>query len=97
MIRHLVIMKFAADCAPEQHDRMLNMLAGLEREVPGVRAMTVGVHALSDSPLADIGLVVDLDDREALAAYTTHPYHLSVGQYFGPIKESASIVDLELP
>ena len=97
MIRHVVIMKFAPECTTEQHSHMLAMLRALEQEVDVVRALTVGAHVLSTSPVPDLALLVDLDDRDDLATYTTHPYHLSVGAYFASIKDSAAIVDLELP
>lgn len=97
MIRHVAVMKFAPDCTVEQHQHVLEMLRGLGHEVEQVRALSVGAHALSDSATPDIALIVDLDDRAALAAYTIHPYHLALGQYFGTVKDSATVVDIELP
>jgi len=96
MIRHVVVLSFSEGCTREQHAEMLAMLRRLDTEVPEVRALAVGPHLADDGPTPALALVVDVEDREALARYTTNPFHLSVGAFFGPIKGTAAIVDFEL-
>lgn len=97
MIRHIVVMRFAPHCTPEQHATMLRMLNDLRDNVAQVRALTVGVHVLSESATPDIGLVADFDSLEDQQAYMRDPYHLKVGAYFGPIKDTAAQADIDVP
>jgi hypothetical protein len=97
VIRHIVIMKFASSCTREQHAHMLDLLQGLRPHVPEVRALAVGTSIAGDSAAPDVGLTVDVDTMDDLKAYNEHPYHVSIGRYFGGIKESATALDITLP
>ena len=89
-------MQFAGDCSPDQHATMIGLLRRLDKEVPGVRSLTVGPHELTNSPTPAVAVVADFDTVEDLEAYTHDPYHLSVGEYFGGIRGSVAIVDMHV-
>ena len=96
MIRHIVIMKFSDVCSAAQHEQMLDLLRGLREHVPQVRALSVGTQISAESRTPDVGLVVDVDSLDDLAAYAEHPYHLGIGQFFSGIKASVTAVDVAL-
>lgn len=77
MIRHIVLIRFRPEMAPDHIEGLFDDL----RRLPGILSITAG---RSDSPEKIErgylhGFVVDFADWDALAAYQAHPDHRALG------------------
>ncbi|CAL4858995.1 Dabb family protein [Microbacterium sp. MM2322] len=99
MIRHVVIWKMAADDAETRAAhaaevaRLLDSLVGV---VPAIRSLSVGVNVAVPDTNADVAVVIDLDDLDALEAYQTHPAHQQVVGYIRSVTGGRMAVDFTL-
>ncbi len=99
MIRHVVIWKMAADDADtraEHAAEVARLLRGLVGVVPVIRSLSVGVNVAVPESNADVSLVIDLDDLDALEAYQTHPAHQEVAGYIRSVTGGRMAVDFEV-
>ncbi|MCK6080135.1 Dabb family protein [Microbacterium sp. EYE_5] len=99
MIRHVVIWKMAADDAATRAAHaaeVARLLGGLDGVIPGVRSLSVGTNVAVPESNADVSLVLDLDDLDALQAYQEHPAHLEVVAYIRSVTGSRMAVDFEV-
>lgn len=69
--------------------------------IDGVLDVRVGAPVASDRPMVDdgfdLGIVVHLRDRAALAAYLAHPDHVRAGrELLGPEAERVVVYDVEV-
>ncbi|MBK0421763.1 Dabb family protein [Leucobacter sp. CSA2] len=81
-LRHIVNWKLAGDTRAERDAQAAEIIAALSPLadiVPSVRALAVHRNELFDGENYDLTLVADFDDAEGLAAYATHPDHVSAG------------------
>ena len=62
----------------------------------GVRSLSVGTNVAVPESNADVSLVLDLDDLDALQAYQEHPAHLEVVAYIRSVTGSRMAVDFEV-
>lgn len=72
MVRHVVVWSMKPEAAAEL-DSLLADLRELPDRIEEIRALSAG-PLLNDSPF-DAALCVDVDDREALERYRSHPAH----------------------
>lgn len=81
-LRHIVSWKLSGETR-EQRDAQAAEIAAalipLAETVPSVRALAVHRNELFDGDNFDVTLVADFDDADGLAAYATHPEHVSAG------------------
>ncbi|MDJ1114704.1 Dabb family protein [Microbacterium dauci] len=99
MIRHVVSWKMAAQDAAERAEHAAEVarrLASLEGVVPSLRSLSVGVNVAYPDTNADVALVADFDDIEALEAYQVHPAHQDVAAYVRSVVASRAAVDFEV-
>ena len=99
MIRHVVIWKMAAadaDTRAEHAAEVVRLLRGLETAVPVIRSLSVGTNAAVPEANADVSLVMDVDDLDALEAYQTHPAHQEVAAYIRSVAGGRMAVDFEV-
>jgi len=75
MIKHIVMWKLRdkADAA-----EIKARLEALQGEIPGLLHIEVGIDFLESEQSADLVLVAELADREALESYQNHPLHQAV-------------------
>lgn len=81
MIRHIVLIRFRPEMAPDHIAHLFDDLHRLPDVLPGILSITAG---RSDSPEKIErgylhGFVVDFADWDALAAYQAHPDHRALG------------------
>ena len=79
MIRHVVLWAFKDSVAPAERAAIADAVRALATTVPSLRSLEVGENV---SPARAQGythiLLETFDDRDALAAYASHPDHLPV-------------------
>ena len=79
MIRHVVLWAFKDSVAPAERAAIVAAVRALATTVPSLRSLEVGENV---SPARAQGythiLLETFDDRDALAAYASHPDHLPV-------------------
>lgn len=77
-VYHMVWLKFS-DTVPEQRVQAhLAKLRSLSSRVPGIEALTCGKNFTERANGCTHGVLVTLRDRQALADYAVHPYHVEV-------------------
>ncbi len=91
-VQHIVWIKFNADVSNDRIDEHLAGLRSLEGEVPGITALMLGENFTDRAQGYTHGLIVTLTDREALATYATHPYHVKVAE---ALREDSSLLALD--
>jgi hypothetical protein len=96
VIRHVAVFTFAPEFGREEREHWMGLLRALEGQVAGLRSMTVGVDMLHGPASAELAIVADFDDLDALARYTRHPLHEEILRISGPVKRSLATVDFEL-
>ena len=97
MLTHLVLFKYRDDVAEadrEDHRARLRALVGV---VPAIGTLTVGADVLRTARSYDTGLVLTVADRDALAAYSTHPAHEAVAALGRSLCAHVVAVDFEHP
>ena len=73
MIRNVVMVKLKPGTAPDQVERLINELQGMQ--VPGMAHLSVGTEAGLREGNLDLVIVVDLDDEAAYKAYDEDAEH----------------------
>lgn len=96
MVRHVVLFKFKDEVDAAAREAFVHSLRALQTEVPEVRRLQVGLNFAEAARAHDVALIVDLDDRAALAAYADHPKHIPVKQRAAEICAAMPVVDYEV-
>lgn len=93
MIRHIVMWKLRdkADAGP-----LKERLEALNGMIPGLLHLECGIDFLASEQSADLVLLADLEDREALDGYQHHPEHQAVVPLVRAAATSRTVVDYEL-
>jgi hypothetical protein len=73
VIRNVVMVKLKPGTAPEQVERLINELQGMQ--IPGMAHLSVGTDAGLREGNLDLVIVVDLDDEAAYRAYDEDAEH----------------------
>ncbi len=97
-LRHIVVWKLATSDAAEraeQVERIAHDLRALRGVVPEILDLSIGPDVLG-AATADIGLVADFADVEALQAYQVHPAHQEIVSYLRPLVSGRMSVDFEV-
>jgi Stress responsive A/B Barrel Domain len=77
-INHVVWIKFAPETSAHRIAAHMEALRRLKDDVPGINHLSVGENFTDRAHGCTHGLVVELRDKEALAAYAAHPRHVEV-------------------
>ena len=77
MIKHIVCFKLK-DNSKEECEKARDILLSMDKKVPLLRGIEVGVDFLHSERSYDIILQVILDDEKALEDYQNDSYHCSV-------------------
>lgn len=94
MIRHVVMWKLKDPVDAPRFKALLDSCAGL---VPGIAQFEVGIRTGGLDANVDVVLVSTFADVAALDAYQNHPKHREVSAQLGPLRESRTVLDHELP
>ena len=94
MIKHNVCFKLKDKTKKEEAK---NLLLSMRGKVPTVKALEAGTDFLSSPRSYDVFLSVVLEDKAALDAYQSDPYHVSVVKKFMHAEAESSVaVDFEI-
>jgi len=80
MIKHIVMWELRNKADAEIIKDNLEALAG---KIPGLLSVEVGIDFSDSEQSADVVLYSELESREALAAYQSHPDHAGHAVYGG--------------
>lgn len=98
MFRHIVLLSFTPEATAEQHQGVLDGLAGLPAVIPELRSYVLGPDAGTSPGNFDLAVVADFATVDDYRVYTTHPTHLKViEERIKPILAARAAVQHELP
>jgi hypothetical protein len=99
MIRHIVLwrLKERADGRGKAENAALikRALEGLRGKIPGLLKIEVGFDFSETADSSDIALYCELESREALDAYQSHPLHEAVKPLVLSARDERRMVDYE--
>jgi hypothetical protein len=81
MIRHCVLLRFAAEVSSSDKEAIYHRLASLRGVVPGLERIVYGANSSTEllSQGFDDGFVIEFVDASARDTYLAHPDHKSAG------------------
>ena len=81
MIRHCVLLRFAAEVDNSDKDAVYQRLASLQSVIPGFERIVYGANSSTErlSQGFDDGFVIEFVDASARDAYLAHPDHQRAG------------------
>lgn len=97
MIRHIVMFRWKESFTEAIRAQWIDGLDQLQGAIPGLLALQHGPDVLKTEKSWDHVIIADLEDREALAVYNTHPAHEAIKPLSLPNVQDLAYVDLEIP
>jgi Stress responsive A/B Barrel Domain len=97
MIRHVVAWQLAATDPDEKTahaTRIAAGLSGLVGVVDEIRSLEVGADVVGGGNW-DVALIIEFDDRDALARYAAHPEHQKLVTFIRSVAAQRMAVDFE--
>jgi hypothetical protein len=96
MIRHVVMMRWAAGATAEQQQRVATELGRLPALVPSLRDYRLGADLGLNPGNFDFAVAADFDDVDGYLAYRDHPEHRAiVAEFIQPIVAERAAVQFE--
>jgi hypothetical protein len=99
MIQHVVVWKLVDQSASERAESLTRFAAELDAlvgVVPGLVSVSL-TRDLGDTPKNfDVSLISIHESRAALAVYQSHPDHVAIGTWWGPLVAQRGAVDSEI-
>ena len=96
MIRHVVMMRWAAGATAEQQQRVATELSRLPALVPSLRDYRLGADLGVNPGNFDFAVTADFDDVDGYLAYRDHPEHRAiVAEFIQPIVAARAAVQFE--
>lgn len=96
MLRRIVLWRLRAT-APEQKardaDTIKRALESMRGRIPGLLDIQVGINDARMADAADLAMIADFVDEQALAAYEHHPVHEQVKPIVGPLRDERRVVE----
>jgi hypothetical protein len=99
MIKHIVMWSVRGEDTAKRQRNVALLKAEFESlrgRVPGLLHLEIGVDFSRIDYACDVVLVSEFENREALAAYASHPEHVRVKQALGDMRTARHQVDYEL-
>ncbi|MDQ7000115.1 MAG: Dabb family protein [Mariprofundus sp.] len=93
MVKHIVMWTLRDKADAVEIKTRLEDLAG---KIPGLLNIEVGIDFLESEQSADVVLVAELEDRDALQTYQVHPAHQAVVPLVKAAAVARTVVDYEL-
>ena len=94
MIKHIVMWKLL-DSAQASHFKA--QLDSCRNLVPGMLAFEAAIRTAEHEANCDVVLYSVFQNKQALAAYQSHPHHQLIGRGLGALRESRCVLDYEMP
>ena len=81
MIRHIVLVRFAAGIDPAEQDKVFTVLAALREQVEGMLAFAAGPNVSPEHHAGGYTHAFTMDFANAASrdAYLVHPAHVTAG------------------
>lgn len=99
MIQHLVMWKLV-DMSDADRDAAVERFAGELGALVGVAPGLISVSLTPDirevTSNMDVSLISIHESREALVSYQSHPDHVAIGTWWGPLVVQRGAVDSEI-
>jgi len=93
MVKHIVMWKLKNKAEAPALKKRLEALNG---KIPGLLHIEVGIDFLESKQSADLVLIAELENREALDAYQQHAEHQAVASLVKAVAVSRTVVDYEV-
>jgi len=93
MIKHIVMWKLRDKADAVEIKARLEALKG---KIPGLLNIEAGIDFLESEQSADLVLYAELQNREALEAYQSHPDHQAVVPLVKAAAVARTVVDYEV-
>lgn len=95
MIRHIVLFRVNEGTPTERVQEAIDRLEALVGVIPGLRSLKAGTDIGIEGNY-NFGLVAELEDRNALDAFSTDPRHMEVAMYILEFRKTTDIAILDL-
>jgi hypothetical protein len=92
-VHHMVWIKFRLEVSPERIAAHMAALAGLRQRIPEIIDLHAGTNITDRARGYTHGLIVVVEDADALQRYLDHPEHVAVAR---PLKEDADVVAMDI-
>ena len=92
-VEHMVWIRFFETVEPDQIAQHLDDLRSLADSVPGIRSLRIGENFTDRAWGCTHGMIVTVDDRAALRAYSEHPEHVKVATR---LKQDAELMAMDI-
>ncbi|MFQ5481403.1 MAG: Dabb family protein [Nitrospinaceae bacterium] len=96
MVKHIVMFKLA-DKSPENLEKVVAALRGMEGKIDTLRHLEVGVDFKNSERSFDLVLTTHFESPSGLATYSSHPVHLPVVDLIQSLCTQTVVVDYETP
>ena len=93
MVKHIVMWKLRDKAEGAEIKVRLDALAG---NIPGLLSVEVGIDFLESEQSADLVLIAELENRQALEVYQNHPEHQAVGTLVKAAAIARTVIDYEI-
>ncbi len=100
MVKHIVVWKLKEFA--EGNNKNLNaqkvkeLIENMRGKIPGLRYIEVGINFTIEEGCADVVLYSELDSREALNLYQSHPVHVAVKDFIKNVRSERHVIDYEV-
>jgi len=99
MIKHVVMWRLheQADGRSKKENIkiFLEQLAELPDQIPQIISFNYGANSIEQKEQADVVLIAEFKDKEALKAYRTHPAHMEFIENIKNFRYERRVVDIE--
>lgn len=97
MISHIVFFNFKEEALGKNRKELVKLgkevLEKLEKEIPELKKIKVGINFLESSASFDLSLYTEFETEKDLEIYQVHPEHVKVKELFSQIVENRAVVD----
>ena len=96
MLRRVVLWRLKAQEAEQKAldaGTIKRALESMRGKIPGMLNLQVGVNEITGADAADVVMIVDFENHEALDLYEKHPVHEQVKPIVGPLRDERRVVE----
>jgi hypothetical protein len=94
-VQHVVLLEFKDGVSEDQKMDALGSVEDLKNHIDGIERIVSGKDFSGRAGNFTHSVIVQMRDRDVLAAYGPHPAHKAVQEILGPIVETLWVVDFE--
>lgn len=97
-IKHIVFLRLKGDNADKMPiaQKIKADLDALAGKIPGLSSISVGIDMGKTEQSADLALVTEFLNQEALKAYVVHPLHVACVEFIRANTQQRQVVDFEI-